>query len=139
VEHRMEWVRTLDGVDYINYSNSTTAEATRLALERTTKPVWMICGGRDKNIDFSVLKDVVKKKVKAILAIGEAKDKIQRTFAGTVPVELCASLESAVALARQKARPAECVVLTPMCASFDMFKNFEHRGKVFKDIVGKLI
>jgi len=139
VEHRMEWVRTLDGVDYINDSKSTTAEATRWALERTTKPVWMICGGRDKNIDFSVLKDVVGKKVKTILAIGEAKEKIYRIFSDTVPVELCLSLEDAVGRARQNAVSGECVVISPMCASFDMFKNFEHRGKVFKDIVHQLI
>jgi UDP-N-acetylmuramoylalanine--D-glutamate ligase len=138
VEHRMEWVRTLDGVDYINDSKSTTAEATRWALERTTKPVWMICGGRDKNIDFSVLKSLVKTKVKTILAIGEAKEKIQKTFGDTVPVELCSSLEDAVGRGRQKARAGECVVLSPMCASFDMFKNFEHRGQVFKQIVGQL-
>ena len=138
VEHRMELVRTLDGVDYINDSKSTTAEATRWALERTTKPVWMICGGRDKHIDYSVLKDLVKKKVKTVLTIGEAKDKIRTAFLGAVPVELCPSLEDAVGFARKNAKPGECVLLTPMCASFDMFNNFEHRGKVFKEIVNKL-
>ncbi len=138
VEHRMELVRTLDGVDYVNDSKSTTAEATRWALERAVKPAWLICGGRDKNIDFSVLKELVKKKVKAILAIGEAKDKIYKIFADTVPVEMCSSLEDAVAKGRQRARAGECVLISPMCARFDMFKNFEHRGKVFKEIVQKL-
>ena len=139
VEHRMELVRTIDGVDYINDSKSTTAEATRWALERTAKPVWLICGGRDKNIDFSVLKGLVKAKVKKILAIGEAKDKIYKTFADVVPVEICSSLEDAVGFARREANAGECVVISPMCASFDMFKNFEHRGKVFKEIVHKLV
>jgi len=138
VEHRMELVRTLDGVDYINDSKSTTAEATRWALERTSKPAWLICGGRDKNIDFSVLKDIVKAKVKTILAIGEAKDKVHSVFSGTVPVELCSSLEDALARARGRAQSGECVVISPMCASFDMFKNFEHRGQVFKEIVRQL-
>lgn len=139
VEHRMEWVRTLDGVDYINDSKSTTAEATRWALERLTKPAVLICGGRDKNIDFSVLRDLVRGKVKMIMAIGESRDKVHRTFSDVVEVEQCPSLESAVANARQQARPGDCVIISPMCASFDMFKNFEHRGAVFKDIVHRLV
>ncbi len=139
VEHRMELVRALDGVDYINDSKSTTAEATRWALERSSKPVILICGGRDKNIDFSVLKDLVRSKVKTIMAIGEAQDKVYRTFSDVVPVQKCASLESAVDGARGRSRPGDCVIISPMCASFDMFRNFEHRGTVFKDIVNRLV
>lgn len=139
VEHRMELVRTLDGVDYINDSKSTTAEATRWALERTSKPAIWICGGRDKNIDFSVLKDLLRNKVKKIMAIGEAQEKVYRTFSDVVEVQRCASLEEAVRGARQQTKPGECVIISPMCASFDMFKNFEHRGTVFKDIVNRLI
>jgi UDP-N-acetylmuramoylalanine--D-glutamate ligase len=139
VEHRMEFVRTLGGVDYINDSKSTTAEATRWALERLSKPAFLICGGRDKNIDFSVLKNLVKAKVKRILAIGEAQDKVYSTFSSVVAVEKCVSLESAVGFSRQEAKAGECVILSPMCASFDMFKNFEHRGHVFKQIVNYLV
>ena len=139
VEHRMEFVRTLNGADYINDSKSTTAEATRWALERLSKPAFLICGGRDKNIDFSVLKDLVKAKVKKILAIGEAKDKVYSIFSSVVAVDKCDSLESAVSSARQQAKSGECVIISPMCASFDMFKNFEHRGRVFKQIVNQLV
>lgn len=139
VEHRMELVRTLDGVDYINDSKSTTAEATRWALERLTKAAYLICGGRDKNIDFSVLKPLVKNKVKKILAIGEAKEKVFHTFSEVVDIEKCESLESAVSSARRQSKAGDCVVLSPMCASFDMFKSFEHRGQVFKEIVKQLV
>lgn len=139
VEHRMELVRTIDGVDYINDSKSTTAEATRWALERLAKPAFMICGGRDKNIDFSPLRDLVKSKAKKILAIGEAREKLQRTFSDVIPVDPCASLEEAVLHARKEARAGDCVIITPMCASFDMFQNFEHRGRVFKEIVNRLV
>lgn len=139
VEHRMEHVRTLNDVDYINDSKSTTAEATRWALERVSRPAIMICGGRDKNIDFSVLKELVRQKVKKVMAIGEAQDKVYDTFSDTVTVEKCPSLEIAVEHAQQNAVAGDCVIITPMCASFDMFKNFEHRGQVFKEIVNRLV
>lgn len=139
VEHRMEWVRTLEGVDYINDSKSTTAEATRWALERLSKPAYLICGGRDKHIDFSVLRPLIQKKVKTIMAIGEAREKVSQTFQDVVDVQKCDSLESAVQSAREQSKPGECVVISPMCASFDMFRNFEHRGQVFKEIVNRLV
>lgn len=139
VEHRMEWVRTLDGVDYINDSKSTTAEATRWALERLLKPAILICGGRDKNIDFSVLKELVRKKVKKIMAIGEAQEKVDKTFSDVVSVQRCDTLEAALHNARESAKQGDCVIISPMCASFDMFKNFEHRGQVFKEIVNRLV
>ena len=139
VEHRMELVRTLNGVEYINDSKSTTAEATRWALERLSRPAFWICGGRDKNIDFSVLKPLVGIKVKKIMAIGEAKDKVDSVFSQVVPVEKFDSLEAAVHSSRMNAKSGECVIISPMCASFDMFKNFEHRGTVFKHIVNQLV
>ena len=138
VEHRMEWVRTLNGVDFVNDSKSTTAEAGRWAMENIKKPIVMICGGRDKNIDFTVLQDLVKKKVKKVYVIGEAKEKIKKSFAAVVPVEECEGLEVAVQRAQANAAPGDCVLLSPMCASFDMFLNFEERGKIFKSIVNKL-
>jgi UDP-N-acetylmuramoylalanine--D-glutamate ligase len=138
VEHRLEWVRTIAGVDYINDSKATTAEAGRWALESIQKPIVMICGGRDKNIDFSVLRDLVKKKVKKMIVIGEAKAKLKDTFANVVDVEESPQLDEAVSRAKSLANQGDCVLLSPMCASFDMFKNFEHRGQVFKDIVRNL-
>lgn len=138
VEHRMELVRTIDGVDYINDSKATTAEAGRWALENLEKPVLMICGGRDKHIDFSVLQDIVYKKVKRMFVYGESKDKIRKVFEPVVPVESCDALGAAVQKAKESAHAGDCVLLSPMCTSFDMFRNFEERGKVFKEIVSKL-
>ena len=138
VEHRMELVRTIAGVDYINDSKATTAEAGRWALENTNKPIVMICGGRDKNIDFSVLRELVHKKVKKMIVIGEAREKLKNTFQGVVDIEESPQLDQAVKRAKTIAQAGDCVLLSPMCASFDMFSNFEHRGQVFKDIVRNL-
>ena len=139
VEHRQEWVRALDGVDYINDSKSTTPEAGRWALTHLKKPMVMICGGSDKHLDFSLLKDLVKARVKKMVIIGQTKELLRATFADVVPVEVCGSLSEAVETARRAAKTGDCVVLSPMCASFDMFNDYEHRGRVFKEIVNKLV
>ena len=138
VEHRLEWVRTINGVDFINDSKATTAEATRWALTNIKKPILMICGGKDKNIDYSVLSQLVQQRVKKMFVLGEAKTKISRCFNGLIQIEETASLEEAVNRARANAQTGDCVLLSPMCASFDMFQDFEHRGRVFKDIVNHL-
>ena len=138
VEHRMEWVRCLDGVDFINDSKATTAEAGMWALRQLDRPIVIICGGRDKNIDFSVLTELVEKKVKKMLVIGEAREKIRRTFDHVAQVEECDGIEQAVVRAKESATSGDCVLLSPMCASFDMFKDFEDRGRVFKTIVNNL-
>ncbi|HLD69641.1 MAG TPA: UDP-N-acetylmuramoyl-L-alanine--D-glutamate ligase [Candidatus Omnitrophota bacterium] len=139
VEHRLEWVRTLDGVHFINDSKATTAEAGRWAMESFEEPIIMICGGRDKNIDFSLLRELAGKKVKKMLVIGEARDKLKKAFSDVVTVEECRTLEEAVLRARKSASIGDRVVLSPMCASFDMFLNFEERGRIFKKIVKELI
>jgi len=138
VEHRLEFVRDLDGVEFINDSKSTTVEAGRWALERAVKPTIMICGGLDKHLDYAPLKDLVAKKVKHMMAIGQAKDIMKFTFSDVVAVDTFASLEEAVKAARQIANTGESVLLSPMCASFDMFKDYEHRGRCFKEIVNSL-
>lgn len=138
VEHRLELVRNLHDVDYINDSKSTTAEAGQWALERMSKPVVMICGGSDKHIDYQHLKTLVSKKVKYMIAIGEIKKQIQETFAGVVSLETADSFDVAIKKAQQKAEAGDCVLLSPMTASFDMFKDYEHRGRVFKEIVHHL-
>jgi len=138
VEHRLEWVRTLNKVDFINDSKATTAEAGQWALCAMQRPVVMICGGRDKNIDFSVLRDLVKEKVKHMIVIGEARAKIKKAFASLVDIEEADSLHNAVEKAKQKSLEGDCVLLSPMCTSFDMFKNFEERGRIFKEIVHQL-
>jgi UDP-N-acetylmuramoylalanine--D-glutamate ligase len=139
VEHRLEKVRELNGVDFVNDSKATTAQAALWALESIHKPVVMICGGRDKNIDFSVLAGPVKRKVKRMFVIGEARPKIRAAFDALTGLEECAGLEEAVVKAKQSAVAGDCVLLSPMCASFDMFKDYEERGRVFKEIVSRLL
>jgi UDP-N-acetylmuramoylalanine--D-glutamate ligase len=138
VEHRMEWVRQVDGVDFINDSKSTTAQAAIWALERLKRPVVMICGGRDKNIDFSVLTPFVREKVKGMFVIGEAREKLIQTFQGVVDVRPCETLEDAVISARGAAVKGDAVLLSPMCASFDMFRDYEDRGRAYKEIVNRM-
>ena len=131
----MELVRTIDGIDYINDSKATTAEAGRWARESVDKPVIMICGGRDKNTDFSGLVEIVKNKVKKMIVIGEAREKLSKVFSNVVDVATCDTLTDAVTNAFNLAEEGDSILFSPMCASFDMFKNFEERGKVFKEII----
>lgn len=139
VEHRLERVRTINDIDFINDSKATTAEATRWALNRLDRPILMICGGRDKHIDFTTLREMVHLKVKKMFVIGEAKEKLKLSFQDVVNLEECRDLEEAVLKAWESASEGDCVLLSPMCASFDMFTNFEERGRVFKEIVNKFI
>ncbi len=138
VEHRLELVRTIYEVDYINDSKSTTVEAGRWALQNIANPIVMIAGGKNKNMDFSPLRNLVKQRVKRMLVIGEAKGQLKNAFKSVVEVEESESLELAILRAQDIARPGDCVLLSPMCASFDMFKDFEHRGRVFKETVMRL-
>ncbi|VAX36042.1 UDP-N-acetylmuramoylalanine--D-glutamate ligase [hydrothermal vent metagenome] len=135
IEHRLEWVCNIDGVDYINDSKATTVEAGRWALHSMEAPVFMICGGKDKGSDFTQIRNVVHDKVKKIFVIGEVSEKITKSFEGGVEIEVCQDLIDAVKKAQHDADEGATILLSPMCASFDMFKNFEERGKVFKEIV----
>ncbi len=138
IEHRLEWVRAMGGVDFINDSKSTTVASAGWALERMEKPVLMICGGKEKHMDYTVLSPIVRQKVKKMFVIGEARKNIKKAFEGVVDIEECESLDQAVLKAKTSAKAGDCVVLSPMCASFDMFSDYEHRGKVFKEIVNTL-
>lgn len=138
VEHRLELVRGLDGVNYINDSKATTTEAAGWALQNMAQPTIMICGGRDKNIEYAVLRSLVRQKVKKMIVIGEAKEKLKKAFSDMVAVDEAEDMSEAVLKAQQHAQSGDNVLLSPMCASFDMFKDYEHRGKVFKEIVNKL-
>ncbi|MBF0384595.1 MAG: hypothetical protein HQL27_01860 [Candidatus Omnitrophica bacterium] len=136
VEHRLEWVRNINGVDYVNDSKCTTAEAGEWAMKTIKNPIVMICGGYDKHVDFSHLKPLAAKKVKEMIVIGATKDQLKNTFIDTIKVREGASFEEAVNMAKDIASRGDCVLLSPMCASWDMFNNFEERGKLFKQIVG---
>ncbi|MBF0485746.1 MAG: UDP-N-acetylmuramoyl-L-alanine--D-glutamate ligase [Candidatus Omnitrophica bacterium] len=141
VEHRLEKVRVLDGVTYINDSKSTTVEAGRWALSTMTKPVILIAGGHDKGADYSVLREMVKLKVKKLFVLTKedtTRGKFHKAFDGAAALADYTDMAEAVSAARKEALSGETVLLSPMCASFDMFDNFEHRGRVFKEIVNNL-
>lgn len=139
VEHRLEQVRTLDGVKYINDSKATNVNAVWYALDSIKVPMVLILGGRDKGNDYSELEDQIRQKVHTIIAIGEGKDSIRKQLADHVPnFRTAESMEEAVRESRRVAKRGEVVLLSPACASFDMFENYEHRGREFKKYVNQL-
>lgn len=138
VEHRLEFVRELDGIEYVNDSKATNVDSVWYALQSFRKPLVLLLGGRDKGNDYSRLRDLVREHVRALVAIGESAEKVRLAFQGIVPVTVCGSMEEAVRTARRLAERGDVVLLSPACASFDWFENFEHRGRVFKDLVAQL-
>jgi UDP-N-acetylmuramoylalanine--D-glutamate ligase len=138
VEHRLENVGTVAGVYFINDSKATNVDSVCVALQSMTRPVYLILGGRDKGSGYEPIIEVGKDRVKGILAIGEAREKIFNALGQTFPTQFADSLEEAVHRCFELALPGETVLLSPGCASFDMFENFEHRGKVFKAVVESL-
>jgi UDP-N-acetylmuramoylalanine--D-glutamate ligase len=138
LEHRMESVSTVRGVEFINDSKATNVNSTWFALESMTKPTILILGGVDKGNDYSLVMDLVKDKVKAIVCMGTDNAKIHAAFDGVVKLVDTGSAEHAVQAAFQQAAPGDVVLLSPACASFDLFKNYEDRGKQFKDAVKNL-
>jgi len=132
VEHRMELVTEINNVKFINDSKATTVDAAIWALNNSSPGVVLIAGGREKGNDYSLISGLVRQKVKKVIVIGEAKERIKDAFAGITAVEEALTLESAVEKAHAAALPGENVLFSPMCKSFDMFDNYEHRGMVFK-------
>ena len=135
VEHRLERVGLIGGVSFINDSKATNVDAVFWALQSVSPPIVLIAGGKDKAGDFRVLSDLVRKNVKAIILIGQAADKIAGTFDGLTKLVRSKDMSAAVKLGYELAKPEGTVLLSPGCASFDMFDNFEHRGHVFKEAV----
>jgi UDP-N-acetylmuramoylalanine--D-glutamate ligase len=135
LEHRLEFVAEIDGVRYVNDSKGTNVGAVVRSLESFTDPVVLIAGGRDKHGDFSPLIPLVRERVKRLILIGEAAETLRRILAAVCPTEEASSLEEAVRRAASAASPGEVVLLSPACASFDMFTDFEDRGRVFKAAV----
>lgn len=138
VEHRIEFVRTLNGVDYYNDSKATSVDATLKAIDSFPGGLWIILGGKDKGSDYTPLRGPLRQKARAALLIGKAADKIAGQLNGALPLISCGDIETAVRIAHERARAGETVLLAPACASFDQFRSFEHRGEVFKDLVRRL-
>lgn len=138
VEHRLEFVRRVAGVDYYNDSKATNVDATQKALEAFAGNLWVILGGKDKGSDYTVLRDLVRTKARAVLLIGAAAEKIAGQLDGAAPMIEAGTIARAVKLAAERSRPGETVLLAPACASFDQFENYEHRGRVFKELVRAL-
>jgi UDP-N-acetylmuramoylalanine--D-glutamate ligase len=135
VEHRLEWVAEISGVQYFNDSKATNVDATVKSLEAFPGGIHLIAGGRDKGGDFSVLRPLVSARVRHIILIGEAAGKIREQLAGAAEISEAAGLPEAVTQCHRRAVAGETVLLAPACASFDMFRNYEHRGEVFKNAV----
>jgi UDP-N-acetylmuramoylalanine--D-glutamate ligase len=137
VEHRLEFVATIRGVDYYNDSKATNVDATIKALESFPANIHLILGGKDKGSDYSVLNDLLRQRVKRVYTIGAAAEKIESQVKGIEMVH-ADTLQNALLKASAVAEAGDVVLLAPACASFDQFKSYEHRGQVFKEIVRRL-
>jgi UDP-N-acetylmuramoylalanine--D-glutamate ligase len=135
VEHRLEFVAEINGVRYYNDSKATNVDATLKALDAFPGRILIILGGKDKGSDYTLLQKPLREKAILALLIGAASGKMESQIAGSVAVERAGTLQRAVEIASQAARPGDIVLLAPACASFDQFQNFEQRGWVFKDLV----
>ncbi|RJP29805.1 MAG: UDP-N-acetylmuramoyl-L-alanine--D-glutamate ligase [Candidatus Omnitrophota bacterium] len=138
IEHRMEFVKEISGVKFINDSKATTVDSALWAIKNIKEPIILIAGGKDKGVDYKVMLPGSNGKVKEVILIGEAKEKIRKALKGFLPLDDALTLDEAVNKAFVKARKGDCVLLSPMCASFDMFLNYEERGKAFKHAVASL-
>jgi UDP-N-acetylmuramoylalanine--D-glutamate ligase len=138
VEHRLEFVTEIDGVQYFNDSKATNVDATIKALESFPKNIHLILGGKDKGSDYTLLNPLLAERVKQVYTIGAAAQKIEQQIGSTVPIVSASTLENAVRKAVQVATAGDIVLLAPGCASFDQFDSYEHRGRVFKEIVHTL-
>lgn len=138
VPHRLEPCGEVDGVLYINDSKATNVNSTWYALESMTRPVIWIAGGTDKGNQYDELFELAAQKVKALICMGVDNEKLIKAFGGLVPeVESTDSMQAALSAARRKASPGDVVLLSPACASFDLFKNYEHRGDLFRQMVAE--
>ncbi len=139
LEHRLETVTKIRGVEFINDSKATNVNSTWYALESVSKPIIWIAGGVDKGNDYSVLEGLVKKKVRAMICLGVDNTKLHSAFSKHVDIVInCTNMRDAVRMGYQLSNPGDAVLLSPACASFDLFQNYEDRGKKFKDAVIQL-
>ncbi|HEY1424844.1 MAG TPA: UDP-N-acetylmuramoyl-L-alanine--D-glutamate ligase [Candidatus Acidoferrum sp.] len=138
VEHRIEFVAEIHGVRYYNDSKATNVDATLKALQAFPGHIIVIFGGKDKDSDYTQLRETLREKAILALLIGAAADKIAQQIEGSVAIQRAGTLENAVHVAAQSAHDGDVVLLAPACASFDQFQNYEHRGRVFKELVHQL-
>jgi len=137
VEHRLEYVATLNGVEFYNDSKATNVDATAKAIAAFSTGIHLILGGKDKGAPYTGLMPLLQERVRAVYTIGSAAAKIESQLRGVVTIHSCGTLDKAVSAAVSAARPGEVVLLAPACSSFDQFESYEHRGRVFKQLVNE--
>jgi UDP-N-acetylmuramoylalanine--D-glutamate ligase len=137
VEHRLEFVNTVNGIDVYNDSKATNVDATAKAIAAFSGNIHLILGGKDKNSDYTELNDLLRSRVKAIYTIGSAAAKIEGQLRGIVAIHSCETMDKAIAAIASAAHPGDVVLLAPACSSFDQFESYEHRGRVFKELVNE--
>jgi UDP-N-acetylmuramoylalanine--D-glutamate ligase len=138
VEHRLEFVAEIGGVNFYNDSKATNVDAAIKSLEAFPSGVIVILGGKDKGSDYAPLAPLIRGRCEHVILIGAAADKIAAALENTRPLHRAATMPEAVRLGRELSRGGDTVLLAPACASFDMFDNYEHRGRVFKEAVKRL-
>jgi UDP-N-acetylmuramoylalanine--D-glutamate ligase len=138
VEHRLEDCGLVRGVLFINDSKGTNVDSVEKALQSFDGPIQLILGGRDKHGDFTALSGLLRTRVARVLLLGEASDVIEAQLKGVAPLHRVADMQEAVRQGFAASQPGGKVLLSPGCASFDMFRNYEHRGQAFKDEVARL-
>jgi UDP-N-acetylmuramoylalanine--D-glutamate ligase len=136
--HRLERTAEIKSREFINDSKATNPEATAFALRNISRPIILIAGGRDKGLDFTIIKDLICQRTKGLILLGEARDKIKQVFKTQLPVKDASDLTQAVKFAFTQSQAGDTILLSPMCSSFDMFRDYEHRGEVFKEAVRRL-
>ncbi|WP_433984938.1 glutamate ligase domain-containing protein [Tunturiibacter empetritectus] len=132
-------MRKLNGVEFYNDSKATNVDATMKAVASFSKGVHLILGGKDKDSDYGLMTELLKERVKAVYTIGSAAEKIERQLHGVVKMVAAGTMQIAVAEAAKAAVTGDVVLLSPACSSFDQFENYEHRGRVFRQLVNELI
>jgi UDP-N-acetylmuramoylalanine--D-glutamate ligase len=138
VEHRLEKVAVIDDVTFVNDSKATTVESLSYALQSFTTPIILIAGGKDKGSDFTKLNNLISENVKELVLIGTAAEKMKESWKNLKPLHTPQTIDEAVKTAFKQAQKGDVVLLSPACASFDMFDDYEDRGRQFKQIVNEL-
>jgi len=135
VEHRLEFVRSVAGVEFYNDSKATNVDAAMKAVASFAGGIHLILGGKDKDSDYTLMADLLRERVKVVYTIGSAAEKIERELAGVVKMVRAETMQVAVSVAAEAAVAGDVVLLAPACSSFDQFENYEHRGRVFRELV----